>query len=117
VLTQLGDSGGRATRGQGVKTHDQDTVAGVGVAAAGEGLADQGVGFVARVGVVGVDADGAGQGCGGIGRGDADGVGDQFGLNVQDLLAGRRRAVSAQVMGKASPDCRIRRQRTAPPVP
>jgi len=55
---------------------------GVDVAAAGEGLADEGVCFVVGAGVPGVDTDGTGQGCGGVERGDADGVGDEFGLYV-----------------------------------
>ena len=39
-------------------------------------------------GVAGVDADGPGQGGGGVERGNADRVGDQLCLGVQDLLAG-----------------------------
>ena len=39
-------------------------------------------------GVPGVDVDGAGEGGGGVERGDADGVGDQLRLDVQDLLSG-----------------------------
>ena len=39
-------------------------------------------------GVPGVDADGSGLGGGGVERGDADGVGDQLRLDVQDLLSG-----------------------------
>jgi hypothetical protein len=46
------------------------------------------VGFVVGEGVAGVDADRSGQGCGGVERGDTDGVGEQLGLDVQDLLAG-----------------------------
>ena len=41
-----------------------------------EGLADQGVGFVGGAGGDGVE------------RGDPDGVGDEFGFDVEDLLAG-----------------------------
>ena len=61
---------------------------GVDVPAAGEGLADQGVCFVVGAGVVGVDPDGPGEGGGGVERGDPDGVGDELGLDVQDLLTG-----------------------------
>jgi hypothetical protein len=39
-------------------------------------------------GVAGADADGLGPGGGGVERGDAEGVGDQFGLDVQDVLVG-----------------------------
>src|ERR1019366_6067449 len=46
------------------------------------------VGFVVRAGVPGVDADVSGQGGGGVERGDTDGMGDQLGLYVQDLLSG-----------------------------
>jgi hypothetical protein len=35
-----------------------------------------------------VDADGSGHGGGGVERGAVDGVGDQLGLDLQDLLAG-----------------------------
>ena len=58
------------------------------ISAAGEGLADEGVCFVVGAGVPGVDADGSGLGGGGVERGDADGVGDQLRLDVQDLLSG-----------------------------
>ena len=39
-------------------------------------------------GVPSVDPDGPGEGGGGVERRDPDGVGDQLGLEVQDLLAG-----------------------------
>ena len=65
---------------------------GVDVAAAGERLTDQGVCFVVGSGVPGVDSDGPGEGGRGVERGDPDGVGDQLGLGVQDLLAGGRLA-------------------------
>jgi hypothetical protein len=61
---------------------------GVDVAAAGQRLTDEGVCFTVGAGVPGVDADVSGQGGGGVERGDPDGVGDELGLNVQDLLAG-----------------------------
>ena len=44
--------------------------------------------FVVRSGVPGVNADVSGQGGGGVERGDPDGVADQLGLDVQDLLTG-----------------------------
>jgi hypothetical protein len=43
---------------------------------------------VVGAGVTGVDADVSCQGGGGVERGDPDGVADQRGLDVQDLLAG-----------------------------
>ena len=58
------------------------------VAGAGQGGADQGVGFVVGAGVAGGGDDRARQGLGGVERGDADGVVDQFGFGVEDLLAG-----------------------------
>ena len=61
---------------------------GVDVAAAGQRLTDEGVCFAVGAGVPGVDSDGPGEGGGGVERGDPDGVGDELGLNVQDLLAG-----------------------------
>ena len=61
---------------------------GVDVAAAGQRLTDEGVCFAVGAGVAGVDSDGPGEGGGGVERGDPDGVGDELGLNVQDLLAG-----------------------------
>src|SRR5665811_714809 len=88
VFTQLRDSGGSPPGRQGVQPDGQHAVVGVDVSAAGEGLADEGVCFVVGAGVAGVDADVSGQGGGGVERGDADGVADQLGLDVQDLLAG-----------------------------
>ena len=61
---------------------------GVDVAAAGQRLPHQGVCFAVGAGVPGVDADGPGEGGGGVERGDPDRVGDELGLDVQDLLAG-----------------------------
>ena len=57
---------------------------GVDVAACGKGLSGQVVG----AGVVGLYANCPGEGGVDIERCDADGVGDQLGLGVQDLLAG-----------------------------
>src|ERR1035437_2435688 len=88
VFTQLCDGSGGAAGGQRVEPDGQGAVAGVDVAAAGQSLADEGVCFVVGAGVAGVDADVSGQGGGGVERGDADGVADQLGLDVQDLLAG-----------------------------
>jgi len=88
VITQFRNGGGGARGGYWVESDGQDAVAGVDVAAAGEHLADQGVGFVACARAPGMNTDGSGQGDGGVERGDTDGVGDQLGLNVQDLLAG-----------------------------
>lgn len=88
VFTEFRDGGCGAAGRQRVEAHGQDAVSGVDVAAAGQGLADQRVCFVVGAGVAGVDADCSGQCGGGVERGDTDGVGDQLGLDVQDLLAG-----------------------------
>ena len=63
-------------------------VVGDDVAGAGQGGADQGVGFVVGAGVAGGGDDRTRQRLCGVERGDADGVVDQFGFGVQDLLAG-----------------------------
>ena len=88
MFTQLRDSGSSPPGRQGVQPDGQHAVVGVDVSAAGPGLADEGVCFVVGAGVPGVDVDGAGEGGGGVERGDADGVGDQLRLYVQDLLSG-----------------------------
>ena len=43
--------------------------------------------FVVRAGVPSLDPSRAGQGGGGVECGDPYGMGDELGLNVQDLLA------------------------------
>ena len=63
-------------------------VVGDDVAGAGQRGADQGVGFVVGAGVAGAGDDRAGEGLRGVVGGDADGVVDQFGFGVEDLLAG-----------------------------
>ena len=77
-----------AWRGERVEPDVQGVVVGDDVAGAGEGGADQGVGFVVAAGVAGAGDDRARKGLRGVERGDADGVVDQFGLGVEDLLAG-----------------------------
>ena len=84
VLAQLCDSGGGAPGRQGVQADGQDTVVGVDVAAAGQRLTGQGECFAVGAGAPGVDADGPGEGGGGVERGDANRVGDELGLYVQD---------------------------------
>jgi len=76
--------------GQWVESDVQGVVGGVGddVAGAGQGGADQGVGFVGGAAVAGVGEDGPREGLRGVVGGDPDGVVDQFGFGVQDLLAG-----------------------------
>ena len=61
---------------------------GVDVAADGQYLPDEGVGFVVGAGVAGVDPDCSGEGGRRVERADPDGVADQLGLDVQDLLTG-----------------------------
>ena len=75
-------------RGERVEPDVQGVVVGDDVAGAGECGADQGVGFVVGAGVAGGGDDRTRQGLCGVERGDADGVVDQLGLGVEDLLAG-----------------------------
>ena len=87
-VAEFVDGGGVAWRGQRVEADVQGVAVGDDVAGAGQGGADQGVGFVVGAGVAGGGDDRTRQGLGGVERGDADGVVDQFGLGVEDLLAG-----------------------------
>ena len=88
-VAEFVDGGGVSWRGQRVEA-DVQGVGAVGddVAGAGQRGADQGVGFVVGAGVAGGGDDRTRQGLCGVERGDADGVVDQFGLGVEDLLAG-----------------------------
>ena len=90
-VAELIDGGGVPRRGQRVELDVQGVGGGVGddVAGSGQGGADQGVGFVVGAGVAGGGDDSAGEILRGVERRDADGVVDQFGFGVQDLLADR----------------------------
>ena len=87
-VAEFVDRGGVPWRGERVEPDVQGVVVGDDVAGAGESGADQGVGFVGGAGVAGAGEDRMRKGLRGVEGGDADGVVDQFGLGVEDLLAG-----------------------------
>ena len=89
-VAEFVDGGGVSWRREWVESDVQGVGGRVGddVAGAGECGADEGVGFVVGAGVAGAGHDHSGQGLRGVVGGDADGVVDQFGFGVEDLLAG-----------------------------
>ena len=88
VFAQLGDRCGGALGGERVEADGEGVGAGDDVPGQGQCLADEGVGLLGGAGVAGVDSEVAGQGGDGVERGDPDGMGNQFGLDVEDLLTG-----------------------------
>jgi hypothetical protein len=89
-VAEFVDGGGVPWRRKWVEPDVQGVGGRVGddVAGAGQCGADEGVGFVVGAGVAGGGEDRTGQRLCGVVGGDADGVVDQFGFGVEDLLAG-----------------------------